>query len=126
MSDTTSPKRPWSAPPARKGPATQINELKDLVVTYARQETVDPLKTLGRYMGFGVAGALLIGTGWILGLLALLRGLQELTVFNDPAELSGGRWSWAPYLIVAVAGMAVAGVYGWLVTVRMSENGVQR
>ncbi len=126
MSETSSPKRPWSAPPPRKGPAAQVNELKDLVVTYARQETVDPIKTLGRYLGFGTGGALLIGTGWIFALLALLRALQTVDVFNDPGELDGGRWSWVPFALTAVAGIAVAGVYGRLVAVRMGENGVQR
>lgn len=124
MSEETNQRRPWSAPPPRKGPATQIAELKDLVVSYARQETVDPLKTLGRYMGFGVAGALLIATGWIFALMALLRGLQRLSVFNDPAQAVGGRWSWVPFLVTAVAGVVVAGGYGYMVQVRMGENGV--
>ena len=71
-------------------------ELKDLVVGYAKQETVDPLRTLGRYMGFGVAGSVCIGGGVVLLLLALLRGLQEVTVFNDPSLTGDSRWSWAP------------------------------
>jgi hypothetical protein len=102
-----------------------VNELKELVVTYARQETVDPFKTLGRYLGFGAGGALLIGAGWIFALLALLRGLQTIDIFNDPAETTGGRWSWVPFALTAVAGIVVAALYGRLVAVRMGENGVQ-
>ena len=67
--------RPWNAPPpAPSGPIAQAAELKDLVVAYAKQETIDPLKTLQRYMAFGLSGAMFIGIGLCFGLLALLRG----------------------------------------------------
>jgi hypothetical protein len=127
VSETPStPRRPWAPPPEPKGPATQVTELKDMVVAYARQETVDPLKTLGRHLGFGIGGALVIGTGWVFALLALLRGLQRIEFFNDPSEVGGGSWIWIPYLIVVVVGLAIAGAYGRMVAVRMSENGVSR
>jgi hypothetical protein len=118
------PRRPWTPPPEPKGPGAQVNEFKDMVLAYARQETVDPLKTLGRHLGFGIGGAVLIGAGWIFGLLALLRGLQEIDFFNDPGEVGGGTWGWLPYLIVVVAGVVVAGVYGQLVAKRLNEEGV--
>ncbi len=125
MSDTEStPRRPWSPPPEPKGPGTQLNEFKDMVVAYTRQETVDPLKTLGRHLGFGIGGALVIGTGWIFALMALLRGLQRISLFNRPLQVAGGSWSWVPYLIVTVVGIVVAGLYGRMVMVRMNENGV--
>ena len=38
-------------------------ELWALTKDYARQETVEPLKGVGRYLGYGAAGAL-IG-GWV-------------------------------------------------------------
>ena len=99
--------RPWSTPPEPKGAAAQVAELKDLVVGYAKQETVDPLKTLGRYLGFGIAGSVLMGAGFFLLLLALLRGLQELSFFADPT------WSWLPYLITAVAGLVIIALFLW-------------
>lgn len=111
MADQPTRTSRWSAPESPKGPAEQVGELKDLVVAYAKQETVDPLKTLGRYLGFGLAGSMAIGTGLVFGLLALLRGLQQIDVFN-PLQLDGdGRWSWAPYGITAVVGLAVAGLF---------------
>lgn len=95
------------------GTGAQIGELKDLVVGYAKQETIDPLKTLGRYLGFGFAGSLLIGSGLCLLLLALLRGLQEIDFFNDhtAGTVAGGRFSWLPYVITAVVGAIIVGIF---------------
>ena len=74
-----------------------IDELRSLVVDYARQETVDPLRNLGRYLAFGVTGSVLLATGGVFVSLGLLRLLQEQTggVFD-------GGWSFVPYLIVLV------------------------
>lgn len=94
-----------------------------MVVAYAKQETIDPLKTLGRHLGFGVGGALLIGIGWIFALLALLRGLQQIGIFNDLSEPEGGTWSWVPYLIVTVVGALAAAVYGRILAARMNDGG---
>jgi hypothetical protein len=75
-------------------------ELWDLLQAYAKQETVDPLKNLGRYLGYGIGGMLLVGFGLALMALGLLRLLQTPDVFED-------TWSWAPYAIVA----AVLGLF---------------
>lgn len=94
----------------RKPPAEHLNDLKDMVTAYARQETVDPLKGVGRYLAFGGAGGLLVGIGTLLILTSILRGLQALDVFNDPARFNGGRWSWVPYLLtLVVGGVVIAG-----------------
>lgn len=80
-------------------------ELWELTQGYAKQETIDPLKNLGRYLGFGLAGSIMISVGALLLSLGLLRLLQTIDVFD-------GFWSWAPYLIVmAVLGL-VAGLIG--------------
>ena len=97
--------RPWSRQPAPKGAATQIAELKTLVVGYAKQETVDPLKTLGRYVGFGLAGSMSIGLGLSLLLLALLRGLQQVPTFEDPT------WNWVPYLVTGLVGAILVAAF---------------
>jgi hypothetical protein len=73
------------------------SELFELTKTYARQETVDPLKGVGRYLAFGVAGALVLGVGVILLMLAGLRALQ-----TETGSTFTGNWSWVPYLIVLV------------------------
>ena len=54
-------------------------ELWELTVAYAKQETVDPLKGLGRYLGYGLSGSLVFGFGSVLLLLSFLRALQTET-----------------------------------------------
>lgn len=104
--------RPWTAPPpAPRGPITQVTELKDLVVAYAKQETVAPLKTLQRYLGFGLSGAVCIGVGLCFVLLSILRGLQQFDLFDEPGTVDGGTWSWAPYAITAFVGAVLAALF---------------
>lgn len=88
---------------ASKGLPTLAVELKDLVVTYAKQETIVPLKNLGRFVAFGIAGSLLLAIGLVLLVLALLRGLQmELDTTFD------GDLTFLPYLITFVVCIVVA------------------
>ena len=75
----------------------EIGAVIDLVKTYVRQETVGPLKGLGRKVGVGLAGALLIG----LGLFFLALGLLRLVQDKFP-RLSTGSLSWLSYLVVVV------------------------
>ena len=91
-------------------PADQIGELRELVVGYAKQETVEPLKRLGNFLKFGVSGALLIAVGMGFLLLGLLRGLQQLDVFNGPTQRDGWHGSWLIYVITIVAGAIVIGL----------------
>ena len=81
------------------------SELWALTKTYAKQETVDPLKGVGRYLAFGAAGALLIGFGVVLLMLAALRALQTQT-----GTTFTGSWSWLPYVIVLVVAAALVGL----------------
>jgi hypothetical protein len=77
-------------------------ELWALTKDYARQETVDPLKGVGRYLGYGAAGALLGGVGVILLMLAGLRALQ-----TETGDALDGNLSWLPYFIVLVVAAAL-------------------
>lgn len=86
-----------------KGLPTLAVELKDLVVTYAKQETIEPIKGLGRFIAFGVAGSLLLANGLLLLMLAVLRALQ-----TELADTFDGNWSFAPYLITLIACIVVA------------------
>ena len=80
-------------------------ELWELSLAYAKQETIDPLKGLGRFLGFGVMGAFLLGIGTSLLLLGGLRALQ-----TETGSTFTGNWSWAPYLIVVAGGLALIGL----------------
>ncbi|HEY6698931.1 MAG TPA: hypothetical protein VIZ67_11935 [Acidimicrobiales bacterium] len=73
------------------------SELWALTKDYAKQETIDPLKGVGRYLTFGVPGAVLIGFGVVLLMLAGLRALQTQT-----GSTFHGSLSWLPYIIVLV------------------------
>jgi hypothetical protein len=79
-------------------------DLWDLVRAYAKQETIEPIKGLGRFVAFGAAGSLLLGVGVVLLVLAVLRALQtEATTVFD------GNWSFAPYLLTVVVCGGVVG-----------------
>jgi hypothetical protein len=79
-------------------------ELWAMTKDYARQETIDPLKGVGRYLGFGAGGALLLALGAIMLMLSGLRALQ-----TETGDALDGSLSWLPYVIVlAVAALLVA------------------
>jgi hypothetical protein len=84
---------------------TLAAELWDLVRAYAKQETIEPVKGLGRYLAFGVAGSALLSVGVILLAVAGLRALQ-----TETGDVFDGHLSFAPYLIVLAGCGAVAGL----------------
>jgi heme exporter protein D len=93
----------------RKSPADHVTELREMVVGYAKQEMIDPVVALKRYVGWGSAGSLFVGTGCAILLLGILRGLQTIDFLNEPGEPHGGTWSWLPYVItLAVAAVMIA------------------
>ncbi len=89
---------------AQKAPQETIGELKDLVVAYFKQETVEPLKGLLRYLGFGLLAAVLTGLGVFFLSMAALRSLQ-----TETGSRFTGSWSWAPYGITVLALLLGAG-----------------
>lgn len=81
----------------------EAQELFQLVVGYAKQETLDPVKNLGRFIGYGMAGALLGSLGAVLLLLGGLRLLQ-----TETGDTFDGNWTFVPYVVVLVASGAIA------------------
>ena len=80
-------------------------DLLDMLRRYLRQETVDPLRAVGRFLLFGASGSLLIGSGLVLIAVGGLRSMQAWGVLEE-------SWSWVPYIVVATAlsGLAVLAV----------------
>lgn len=101
------PSLPSFGTPSRPSLPQLVLELRDLLVAYFKQETVLPLKQLGRYLAFGVAGSLLMGTGVMLLALGCLRLLQ-----TETGTTFTGNWSWVPYIIV-FAGLVIGAAIAW-------------
>lgn len=85
---------------------THFNELLSLVTAYAKQETIAPLKNLGRYIAWGAIGIVMFSTGAVFATLTAIRVVQSETGRHLHGELT-----WVPYLagmLVAVLGAAWA------------------
>ena len=124
---STPPPTPTGAPPASNAPPSNakrppplpqlVTELRDLVVRYFREQTLVPLQKLGRYIGFGVLGSLLLGFGVVFLGLSGLRALQDET-----GDTFSGDWSWVPYLIMFIA-LLLGAALVWLArTARRAEK----
>ncbi|MFP5488681.1 MAG: phage holin family protein [Acidimicrobiia bacterium] len=85
-----------------------VGEVIETVKAYAKQETVDPIKRAGKYVGFGAAGGLLTGLGVSLLLLGLLRFVQ-----SEWSRSAEGRLSWLAYLITFVGVVVLGGLSVW-------------
>jgi hypothetical protein len=85
-----------------KGVSEVVADLWQLTRDYAKQETIDPLKSLGRFLGYGIGGALLLALGLLFGAVAVLRGLQ-----TETGEHLTGSLDFVPY-VAAIAFTAVA------------------
>jgi hypothetical protein len=82
-----------------------------LTVDYLKQETIAPLRGLGRFLYMGIAGSFCLAFGILLILLGVLRLLQ-----TETGTALTGDWSWVPYAAVVVLGLAVIGVAAWRIT----------
>ena len=96
-----------TAPQPKKGEekpvGTLVNELAGLDIAYFKQETVVPIRALGRYILYGLVGAVLISIGGGLLALTVVRLLQAET----GASLTGSL-TWVPYVGGIVVGLGIA------------------
>ena len=103
-----------------KTPQETITELRALVIAYTKQETVEPLAQIGRYVGFGLAGAILLGFGYVMLAMGLLRVLQG---WGPPsAQHFTGNWSWVPYAIVVAVSAGLAAISWRFATKRRNKK----
>ncbi|NQV96428.1 MAG: hypothetical protein HQ486_01400 [Acidimicrobiaceae bacterium] len=93
-------------------PKVKLAELYDLVVNYAKQQTIDPIRGVGRWLLFGLIAAVLMSIGLVLGALGVLRLIQTTAIGVS------NSWSWTGYLITIVVCIAV----GWLAVSRIRRG----
>jgi hypothetical protein len=108
---------PHSSPPPRPDEAPSIGEMVDLVKTYAKQETLGPLKGAGKWLAWGAAAAMLLGLGLSLLTLGVLRLVQ--TEWDRAAR---GSLSWLAYLIA----FAVCVVFLVLALSRINKDSLKK
>ena len=108
---------PAAAKAAATRGASSVKDIAQLSIAYVKQETKAPLEGIGRFLGFGIAAALLLGTSGVLLTLALLRGLQTALSYERVKRSAeglvaqrgplSGSWTWLPYVLTALAGTVV-------------------
>lgn len=86
-----------------------FDELRDIAIRYVKEETIKPLKDLGRFLLWGTIGSVFVGFGAVLLLVGSLRYLQWQFPVLD------GSLSWLPYVIVAVIALMVVALTAWRV-----------
>jgi hypothetical protein len=82
-----------------------------LTVDYLKQETIDPLRGLGRFLYMGIAGSFFVAFGILLILIGVLRLLQ-----TETGTALTGDFSWVPYAVVVLLGIVIIGVAAWRIT----------
>ena len=92
MSDSSNTPSPTSS--SSGGENQSLGEVIEFVKTYAKQETIGPLKGAGSWLAFGVAGAFALGLGLFYILLGVLRMLQ-----TEVDRTASGALSWVAYFI---------------------------
>jgi len=80
-----------------------LREIVTMVVAYVKQETVEPLQGLGRFVAFGAAGILVAGIGIFLLVLGGLRLLQ-----TETGSAFRGHLKFLPYLFAVIVCGAIA------------------
>lgn len=79
-----------------------------LTIDYVKQETLEPLKGLGRFLAAGIGGSFALCIGVVFLLVGVLRLLQ-----TETGSTFTGHLSWIPYLIVVGISFALIGLAGW-------------
>jgi hypothetical protein len=90
-----------------RNPTGDARELVDLVIAYAKQETLEPLKGLGKNAALGLGGAVSLGIGGLFCSISALRAMQSETDFFERHNLS-----YLPYFLTVVILVALTTI-GW-------------
>jgi hypothetical protein len=91
-----------------------VKDLASTAVAYAKQETVGPLKGLGRFAAAGFASSIFFATSFVLAGLAALRGIQDATgARKGRGGTFSGTLSWIPYLLAVLVCLILLGLVGF-------------
>ena len=91
-----------------RNPTGDARELVDLVIGYAKQETLEPLKGLGKNALKGIGGAVLLGIGGLFCSIAALRAMQTETDWFEEHNVT-----YVPYGVTILL-LIVLSVIGWV------------
>jgi hypothetical protein len=91
-----------------RNPTGDAKELVDLVIAYAKQETIEPLKGLGKKTAFGLGGALLLGLGGVFVSMGALRAMQTETGWFEEHNLT-----YLPYIFTVIF-LLLLSLIGWV------------
>ena len=94
-----------------------LGELVELTKAYAKQETVDPIKGLGKFVGYGLGAAILGSVSVVLLLVGLLRLIQMETGVHLTGHLS-----WVPYLITLVLSVILVAIAASAIKAKKGSN----
>ena len=83
-------------------PQKSLGEIFELTKAYAKQETVDPIKGLWKFVAFGLGAALVGAMAIGLLIVGILRLLQ-----TETGQHLTGSLTWVPYLITLVITLIV-------------------
>ena len=84
-------------------------ETYELVRDYAKQETLDPLRGAGRWLGVGLIAGFLMSVSIVIVLVGVLRLTQDLLLYTWFVDQADGL-SFVPYLVTLAIGIATSAV----------------
>jgi hypothetical protein len=85
-----------------KNDEASLGDVIEFVKAYAKQETLGPLKGVGRWLAFGAAAAFVMALGLMIMLLGVLRLVQ-----TEWDRAASGSLSWLAYLITFIVTVAL-------------------
>ena len=84
-------------PPTRGSDDSSIGDVIDTIKAYAQQQTIGPLKNVGRWLAYGAAASFTLAIGLIVLLLGVLRLIQA-----EWDRAATGSLSWLAYVITLI------------------------
>jgi hypothetical protein len=94
---------------ASGGGGADLADTISLLRRYVVQETVEPLRHLGRVLAIGLGAGAVFGLGGLFLTIGTLRLIQA-----ESGRDFAGDWSFAPYALAALVGLGAAALFGAL------------